>query len=251
MQPNLLILGGTVEASALARAVASLGIRAEMSMAGRVARHKPQPIPVREGGFGGAYGLADYIQRHNISHVVDATHPFAAQMSENAIAACQSSGAQLVAFTRAAWTEVAGDRWTHVPDLKAASATLDRSSRRVFLAIGRMHLEQFSDKTQHFYLLRLVDKPTEPLAFADHKVIVARGPFDPDADLSLLHDHDIDLVVSKNAGGSGAYAKIEAARKLGIEVVMIQRPKITPRHEVHSAEAVMTWLKGHKTDLGV
>lgn len=222
-----------------------------MSLAGRVATHKPQPIPVREGGFGGSDGLADYIRHKGFTHVVDATHPFAAQMSENAIAACASAGTELTAFTRAAWSQVSGDRWTHVPSIEAANAALSGDGRRVLLAIGRMHLNQFFDTPQHFYLLRLVDEPTAPLPFPDHAVIVARGPFDLDADLALLRDHNIDLVVSKNAGGSGSYAKIEAARQLGIDVVMIQRPEITPRRELHTVEAVMKWVQGHTSDLGV
>jgi len=222
-----------------------------MSLAGRVASHKPQPILIREGGFGGADGLAVYITTHQFTHVVDATHPFAAKMSENAIAACRISGVPLVALTRAPWTEVSGDHWTHVPDIAAAAANLGGERRRVLLAIGRMHLDQFFDTQQHFYLLRLVDEPPQPLPFRDHHTLIARGPFDLAADIALLRDHEIDLVVSKNAGGTGAYAKIEAARSLGIDVVMIQRPKITDRPERHSVTAVLNWLKGHETDLGV
>ena len=235
----------------MARKVSDAGINAVMSFAGRVETVKPQPIPTRVGGFGGAEGFAAYLKEHKITQVVDATHPFAAQMSRNALQACAAAGVPLAAFTRQPWLAVDGDRWTSVRSIPDAVAALNCPSRRVFLAVGRMHLPEFTVNPEHFYLLRLVDAPSKSLGFPKTEVIVARGPFALSDDLELLKRYQIDLVVSKNAGGSGARAKIDAARELGIEVLMIDRPDIPPRTELHDVEQVMGWLADQPTDLGV
>lgn len=237
--PNLLVLGGTTEASALAQALADAQIPATLSYMGRVERPKPQPIPTRIGGFGGIPGLIAYLQAHQITHVIDATHPFAAQMSTNAIAACAATGTPLLALTRPAWEPAPGDQWHRVPDIPAAVAALAGPPRRVLLAIGRMHLPEFAAQPQHHYHLRLVDPPAEPPPLPDHRITLDRGPFSAEADQRLLKDHRIDLIVSKNAGGTGSVSKLIAARALQLPVLMIDRPKLPPRRETHDmAEAL-------------
>lgn len=231
-----------MEASALARALAEAGIPATLSYMGRVERPKQQPIPVRIGGFGGVPGLVSYLRDHQVTHLVDATHPFAAQMSTNAVHAAAQTGTPLIALTRPAWEPGPGDLWTRVPDMAAAVAALKGPPRRVMLAIGRMHLAEFAAQPQHHYLLRLVDDPTEPPPLPHHSVIVDRGPFSTDADAALMRDHAIDLVVSKNAGGTGSVSKLVAARALGLPVLMIDRPQIPPRAIAHDVAAVLDWL---------
>lgn len=250
MIPNLLVLGGTVEATALCKLIDAAGLRATVSFAGRVARPARHPVPRRIGGFGGVAGLVEYLRDNSITHVIDATHPFAAQMSRNAVAACAQTGVPLVALTRAPWVAQAGDAWTHVPDIAGAVAALEGRARRVMLAVGRMHLVEFAPNPQHFYLLRLVDAPDMPPDFPDHHVLVSRGPFTTDADMALMRAHKIDLVVSKNSGGTGAYAKIEAARALGLPVVMIDRPSLPDRAELNAPADVIAWVHG-ATERGV
>ncbi|WP_299404979.1 cobalt-precorrin-6A reductase [uncultured Roseobacter sp.] len=251
MVPNLLVLGGTTEATALCRALAEAGLAGTISFAGRVKRPVRQPLPQRVGGFGGVAGLVSYLRAEKITHVVDATHPFAAQMSRNAIAACAEAGVPLVALTRAPWMAQEGDQWTSVQSIDAAVAALDRPATRVMLAIGRMNLPAFAPHPQHFYLLRLVDPPETPPPFPDHHIVVDRGPFDTQGDLDLMRSFDISLVVSKNAGGTGAYAKILAARALRLPVIMIDRPQVPERRELHSVQAVLDWVHHASTDLGV
>ncbi|MEW2916767.1 cobalt-precorrin-6A reductase [Ruegeria sp. ANG10] len=238
---HLLILGGTTEANALAKTVAEQGIPATYSYAGRVDNPRPQPLPVRVGGFGGTQGLVEYLRNHAITHVVDATHPFAAQMSRNVIAACRDTGLPLAALTRPAWTAQDGDRWLLVPDINGAVASLSGAPQRVFLAVGRMHLEDFAAQPQHHYLLRLVDEPSE-LPLPNYDVVVSRGPFTEADDQALMQRHGIELVVSKNAGGTGARAKLDAARALGVPVLMIDRPALPQRQELTSVTQVLDWL---------
>jgi precorrin-6A/cobalt-precorrin-6A reductase len=242
-----LILGGTSEASALARALADIGADAVFSYAGRTDAPVGQPLPTRIGGFGGVAGLVGYLRAEGIGAVVDATHPFAAQMSRNAVEACAVVGVPLIGLQRPEWRAEAGDQWIHVTDIAGAIAALPEAPARVFLAIGKQNLSGFAARPHH-YLLRLVDPPlAKPLP--DCSVVLARGPFDLAGDLALLREHRIEVIVAKNAGGSGAEAKIIAARQLRLPVVMIGRPALPARRVVGSVAEVMGWLA--HADLGV
>jgi len=239
---KILILGGTTEASALATALAEREVPALFSYAGRVQAPKPQPLPTRVGGFGGVAGLAAFLTEQRITHLVDATHPFAERMSRNAVVAASHSGIPLIALTRSPWAPQAGDRCTPVADVEAAVQALAGPPRRILLAIGRQQLAAFAAQPQHHYLLRLVDAPETPPPLPRHHIVLDRGPFTLDGDLALLREHGIQRVVCKNAGGTGAIAKLDAARRLGVPVVMIERPVPPPRREVHSVDAVLAWL---------
>lgn len=215
---------------------------AVFSYAGRVASPKAQPLPTRVGGFGGVAGLVQYLQEHNITHVVDATHPFAAQMSWNAFEACQQVGTDLVALTRPAWQAQAGDQWRHVAGIDGAVEALAGEAKRVLLALGKLNVPAFAAQPQHHYVLRLVDQLEAPPALPNHTIVVARGPFDVAGDRALMLEHGTELLVCKNAGGIGAEAKLAAARDLGVPVIMIERPNLPPRTEVATADAVMEWV---------
>ncbi|MFU1517125.1 cobalt-precorrin-6A reductase [Vreelandella alkaliphila] len=242
---KILILGGTSEASALASAVAKRGIPAIFSYAGRVNTPKPQPLPTRIGGFGGVNGLVTFLAQERITHIVDATHPFAAQMSSNVLAAAAQCGVKATAFTRPAWQPVTGDQWQSVASIDETVNALAGPPQRVLLAIGRMHLSAFAAQPQHHYVLRLVDPPTSPLPMPDVSTVIDRGPFTLEGDLTLLKNQRIQRIVCKNAGGEGASSKLTAARRLGLPIVMIERPALPPRHEVHRIDDMFSWLGDH------
>lgn len=226
----------------MARALAEAGMDAVYSYAGRTEAPVAQPLPVRVGGFGGVEGLVDYLRAKGISHLIDATHPFAAQMSRNAVEAAAATGIPLIALEREPWQAGEGDRWTHVADLPSAVTALGGGPRRVFLAIGRQNLDVFAVAPQHHYLLRLVDPPTEPLPLPRAEAVIARGPFDVAGDLALLKDHRIEVIVAKNAGGAGAEAKLVAARELGLPVILIDRPWVPERRVARTVPEVMAWM---------
>ena len=232
----------------LAAEIARAGIDAIYSYGGRTRAPADQPLPTSIGGFGGVSGLADYIRRENITHVIDATHPFAAGMSRNAVAACAETGAPLIALERAPWTRTTGDNWIETHDVNAAVAALPDAPTNVFLAIGRQHIAPFASKPQHAYTLRFVDPPEAPLPFAAD-VIVSRGPFTLQGELEMLRARAIAWIVARNSGGDGARAKIDAARMLGLPVIMISRPQLPGRLRVESVAEIMQWL-GHRTCLG-
>lgn len=228
----------------MAEALAVRGVEAVFSYAGRTDAPKAQPLPQRVGGFGGVAGLVEYLRAGGFTHVVDATHPFAAQMSAHAVAACAEVGVPLIALERPAWQAGPGDDWLDVADVEGAVAALPDAGARVFLAIGKQTLEPFAVKPANFYLLRLVDPPEGALPLARAKAVIARGPFTVEGDVALMRDHGITHVVAKNAGGAGAEAKLAAARALGLRVVMIGRPAIPARRVVGEVGAVLDWL-GH------
>lgn len=245
---RVLILGGTADANRLAQAVANdPRIDAVLSYAGRTENPTLPPIAWRLGGFGGVAGLVDYLRAESIARVVDATHPFAAQMSAHAVAACAVAGVPLLALERPPWQRAPGDYWIEVDDLKAAAEALGTAPRRVFLGIGRLHLKTFAAHSQHSYLVRLVDPPRAPLPLPDADVIVARGPFKRADDRTMLASYRAEIVVAKNAGGDSASAKIEAARDLALPVVMVRRPFMPARETVETVAEVLRWLGHGKT----
>ena len=244
-----LILGGTGDANRLADALVRETIDAIYSYAGRTQIPLGNSLPTRIGGFGGAVGLADHIRKERITHVIDATHPFAAEMSRHAVEACAATDVPLVALERAPWTRVTGDDWIEVADIDAAVAVLPEQRARVFLAIGRQHIAPFAARPQHAYTLRFVDAPEGALPLRDAEVIVSRGPFTLEGDRELMRSRGIDRLVARNSGGLGARAKIDAARELGLPVIMIARPALPERARVESVEEVLAWLS-HDARLG-
>lgn len=214
-----------------------------MSFAGRTAQLRLPPIPYRIGGFGGAEGLGSVLQAQQFAAVVDATHPFATRMSTNAAVACGRCHVPLAVFTRPAWKRVKGDDWIEVESFAAALDALGTEPRTVFLAIGRQELAAFRQGTPHRYTVRTVDPVDPDLLPVGASLIQARGPFDEAAELQLLQDRNIEIVVSKNSGGDATYAKIAAARELGLPVVIVRRPPPAAEGELHDVDAVLAWLE--------
>ncbi|HTQ70390.1 MAG TPA: cobalt-precorrin-6A reductase [Acidocella sp.] len=248
--PRVLLLGGTTEASRMASVLAEAGVEAIFSYAGRTENPLPQPLAQRIGGFGGVDGLAAYLRENAITHVIDATHPFAAQMSRNAVCACAQTGVKLLALERTAWVPGPDDDWRSVDTLEAAAAALPPAPGRIFLAIGKQGLSAFATRPEQFYLLRLVDAPAFPLPLPNTEIVLDRGPFTLANDLALLRRHRISLIIAKNAGGEGARAKLDAARALRLPVLMISRPALPARESVATPQAVLQWL-AHGAALGV
>jgi precorrin-6A/cobalt-precorrin-6A reductase len=246
-QMRILILGGTREASMLVQRLSEdVTFQPIVSFAGRTENPVLPPIPFRIGGFGGSDGLYHYLMAKKIDAVIDATHPFAVRISENASSACRRARVPLAAFTRPAWEQQAGDRWIVVDDVDAAVRTLAGRARRILLTHGRLQLSPFARLPQHTYIVRAIDRPVDIMALPRHRLILARGPFARGAEVQLMRDERIDVIVSKNSGGSSTYAKIEAARDLGIPVVMMRRPQTGVVAELFEIDAVMSWLDTHR-----
>lgn len=240
---NILILGGTTEARVLAGRLNEDGdVAVTLSLAGRTARPRPQGVPTRVGGFGGADGLARYLREKNIGVLIDATHPFADRISANAARAAEQAGVPLLALRRAQWTKVSGDRWIDVESVAHAVAALGAAPRRAFVSLGRNEIAPFSAAPQHSYLVRSVDPIDPPLAVPHAVYVTARGPFSEAEDRTLLEQHCIDIVVAKNSGGDASYGKIAASRALRIPVVMLRRPVLPDVESVGTIDDALSWL---------
>lgn len=241
---RVLILGGTTEASDLTRLLADdPRFETTLSLAGRTANPKVQPIQTRIGGFGGPDGLAAWLQQEKIDAVVDATHPYADQISSNAVTACTRLAIPLASIVRPAWQPQPDDNWLTVASTNVAADALGPESRRVFLSLGRQELGAFATRPHHHYIARTIDLPDDVALPPDIQFLFSRGPFNLSAETALLSHETIDVLVSKNSGGAATYAKIEAARTLGIPVVMIARPHKPSGYAMQNAEAAVAWLE--------
>ena len=225
---RLLILGGTGEARGLADAITErfgTGVEWTYSLAGRTNSPRTPSGQVRSGGFGGAAGLADYLRDGAFDGVVDATHPYARQVSANARAACSAVALPLLSMERAAWRPVRGDNWTVVPDLRTAAAHLHHGAHaRVFLTTGCSGLDAFGPLREVFFLVRLIEPPRDQLPLQRCQIIADRGPFTVAGEAALMRRHRIDLLVTKASGGPATSPKLLAARRLGTPVLMLRRP---------------------------
>ena len=251
-------MGGTGDAAELAARASQIAeIEVVSSLAGRTQQpFTPKTGTVRIGGFGGAAGLAAFLlvsgalgEDRPIDLLIDATHPFAAQISANAAVAAAECNVPYLMLVRPAWERVEGDRWIEVASHSEAAIALLGQSQRVFLTIGRQELAEFAGLDAIWFLMRAIDPPALNTPVPNGKLLLARGPFTLEDERKLLLEYQIDTIVSKNSGGGATYAKIAAARELGIPVVMVQRPQIPDVEQVAEVEGAIFWLIQHMSYL--
>jgi precorrin-6A/cobalt-precorrin-6A reductase len=242
---RVLILGGTTEARRLAQELAGdPSLEVTSSLAGRVAEPRLPAGRVRVGGFGGPEGLAAWLREQQVDALVDATHPFAGAISRNAAQAAADVQVPLLALRRPNWVAGPGDRWHSVGSLEEAAAVLPSLGRRIFLTTGRQGLAAFAALSELFFLARSVDAPAPPMP-ADIRILLARGPFTLDGERALLREHGIEVVVTKDSGGSATAAKLTAARERGLPVVVVRRPPAPPGVPVVADVAgAAAWVRG-------
>lgn len=224
MPDKILILGGTGEGAAAARRLTAGGTQVITSFAGRIGTLPDVPGRVRVGGFGGVQGLTDYLAAEGITRVIDATHPFATAISRHARAACAALGLPLERLDRPHWTKHPGDRWHWADDMAMAARMAPKLGRRILLTVGAGSLAVFAKSGGPLYVVRLIEAPRR-LPLRDYRVILGRGPFSLADEMALMRIFRIDLLVTKASGGPATEAKIAAARRLRIPVLLIRRPK--------------------------
>lgn len=240
---KILILGGTGDARELATRVAEMpGMEVITSLAGRT--HQPATFSetTRVGGFNGVLGLTDYLRQHHIDRLIDATHPFAAQISFNAATAAAVVGIPHLMVIRPPWKPELDDRWIDVNSYADAAAVLPQLAQRIFLTIGRLELPAFAHLRDLWFLMRMVDPPQPDAPTPPGTLLLERGPFSLESERSLLREYEIGAIVSKNSGGDATYAKILAARELRLPVVMVQRPPMPVGEQVGDIESACAWL---------
>ncbi|MBV9818874.1 MAG: cobalt-precorrin-6A reductase [Solirubrobacterales bacterium] len=240
----ILLLGGTAEARELAALLVARGAPVTSSLAGRVAHPRLPAGAVRVGGFGGPAALRRWLAEHGVAAVVDATHPFAERISISAASASRAAGVPLLRLQRPGWTAGRGDRWHWVDDLPAAAAAIPGLGRRVLLTTGRQGLEQFAAVDEAWFLVRCVDPPEAALPVR-HELLLDRGPYTLAGEGALLDTRAIDLVVTKDSGGSLTRAKLDAARERGVPVIVVRRPARPEAETVGDVRAALHWALAH------
>ena len=244
-EPGLiLVLGGTGEARRLADLLVTAGLDVVTALAGKVTRPRLPRGEVRIGGFGGAEGLAHWLRENAVSAVIDATDPFADEISTDAVHAATETGIPLLRLHRPPWAERPGDEWIRVPDTRAAAQVVAERFRRPMLTVGKQGASEFAGDTRGSYLIRCSEPPPGPLPHR-YLLVLDRGPFGEDSERTLMSRHRIDVLVTRDSGGDSSAAKLAAARDLRIPVVMVDRPEAPPAPEtVHSVDEAARWLVG-------
>ena len=239
---RILVLGGTGEARRLAELMVTAGLDVVTSLAGRVARPRLPRGEVRIGDFAGAEGLARWLLENDVSAVIDATDPFATDISDSAVRAAGETGTPLLRVDRPCWEPGDGDDWIRVPDMAAAARVVRERFRRPMLTVGKQGAVAFAGDTRGSYLIRCAEPPSGPLPHR-YLLMLDRGPFGVESERTIMARHRIDVLVSRNSGGQSSSAKLDAARELRIPVVMVDRPQVPRSAEtVPSVDDAARWL---------
>ncbi|MET3926491.1 cobalt-precorrin-6A reductase [Devosia sp. 2618] len=237
---KILILGGTAEARQLANRLVALGHDVTTSLAGRTQDPILPEGGLRMGRFGGIPGLAAYLRAAGIERLVDATHPYAGQISINAVAAARATGVPLVRYMRPAWEQAVGDDWMTVETAAEAARALPCNAD-VLLTTGHTGLEHFLERDDCQFVVRTIEAPA--VEMPRHATLLrTRPPYSVSDEMALMEREGTTHVVTKNSGGAQTAAKLEAARRLGVKVVMIERPAYGPALEVASIDAAVDAL---------
>jgi precorrin-6A/cobalt-precorrin-6A reductase len=243
-EKTILVLGGTVEARLIVKGIRTIFDESLVySLAGITSTPVLPTCEIRAGGFGGVSGLKNYIENESVVAIIDATHPYAAQMSTNVCVAATELSVPLLRFERSAWERQPKDNWHFVSSVREAALSLPNDGSKVFLAIGKKELDAFKAQIKDHFLIRSVEDvaPEDLPLFSS--VIQDRGPFPFDQEWMLLKEHEVSVVVCKNSGGHASYGKVEACRDLGIKVIMIERPPLPKVQTVEQPIQVTDWLE--------
>lgn len=239
---TLLLLAGTAEARRVAGGLAAQGTRAVASVAGVTRSPGALPLPTRVGGFGGAAGFVDYLTAQQITAVLDATHPFAARITDRTARICAGLAIPYLHLLRPEWVAEPGDLWTVIA-AEAEAATYVPPGATVFLATGRQTLDRFANLTGRRVLCRQIDPPTAAFPFKGGAFILGRPPFSVEHEAKLFADLGVDWLVVKNAGGTESRTKLTAARQLGLPVLMLSRPPLPDAARVETVAAALAWVR--------
>ncbi|MEL6689648.1 MAG: cobalt-precorrin-6A reductase [Pseudomonadota bacterium] len=242
---KVLLLSGTREARRLAAWLEQEKIEAIASFAGVTRSPELPQIETRLGGFGGEDAFRAFLLDQGITHILDATHPFAARMSHRSARVAAGMGIPYRQLLRPAWTPSDGDHWVSIAQEEQALDHIKPGSR-VFLATGRQTLDRFANLQESFLICRQIDPPERPFPFPNGEYLIGRPPFSVEDEEALFRKLRIDWLVVKNAGGEMSATKLTAARQLGLPVAMIERPPQPEGEKLQTVKEAQSWLLSQK-----
>jgi precorrin-6A/cobalt-precorrin-6A reductase len=237
---TLLVLAGTSDARKVLERLDSSYVIA--SLAGETRSPAELPAKTRIGGFGGVEGFRDYLATNGIRGVLDATHPFASVMTHTAAKVCADLKLPHVILQRQGWKPQVNDTW-HYVDSVEQTADLIPKGATVFLGTGRKTLPEFSCLAGRTLINRVIDTPNKPFPFKNGEFLVGTPPFPIAEEVAMFRAKAIDWIVVKNAGGDKSRSKLDAARELGLPVILIKRPKLPKAEIVKTVDAAVEWAQ--------
>lgn len=239
---KLLLLAGTSEARTLAEQLAEdPRVIVLASLAGTTRDPSPLPVETRKGGFGGERQQSEFLKNNDIEVIIDATHPFAARISARSQAICARLDLPYLQILRPGWSPVEGDCWQFVDTIEDAARAVPAGAT-AFLGTGRQSLGAFVEHDDATLYLRQIDPPSTPFPHTKGGYVIGKPPFAVDEEIRLFKDLGVDLLVVKDSGGR-AGSKLEAARELGLPVIMVRRPPQPPGEKVDSVDEALAWLE--------
>lgn len=237
---TLLVLAGTSDARRVLERLEGPDVIA--SLAGETRSPAKLPATTRIGGFGGVEGFRNYLITHNIRGVLDATHPFASVMTHTAAKVCGDLKLPHVILQRADWKPQTGDAWHFVDEVRETADLIPKGAT-VFLGTGRKTLPEFSCLSDRTLINRIIDTPEKPFPFENGEFLVGTPPFTIAEEVAMFREKRIDWLVVKNAGGDKSRSKLDAARELGLPVILIKRPKLPKAEVVETVDAAIDWVQ--------
>ena len=240
---RLLLLGGAFEARHIALALlreTGLSITVSIARAGRV----PQSYgwPTRIGGWGSDLAYKAWIRREGFAAVLDATHPFANQMSHRAAETSRELGLDHLRVLRPSWLPTPGDKWVFLNSEQEAAAHIPKG-KTVFVATGRRELDGLENMQDRQMICRIREPSMASFPFPDGDFLFQTGPFTVASEKELFRRRGVDWLLVRNSGGPGSWPKIEAARELGIPVAMLRRPPQPEVTKVQTVAEALAWVR--------
>lgn len=240
---KILILGGTAEARALSIALRQMG-GFDVTVSLRGLTNVPQAYAgsMKFGGFGGVEGLSAYLRDGQFEACINATHPFAAQMTENARLAATATGIPLLRLARPGWKRLPDDIWNEVESIESAVEAVGRDDI-VFLALGAQGSRPFARLAYARFVIRTSDPVPMEARWSNARYLTGLPNHESVLESDVFQENHVSLLVARNSGGDRGYAKIAAARSLGLPVVMIAPPKESGGRSVTCVPDAVAWLK--------
>lgn len=250
---RIMVIAGTGDARDILRSMAPMDVEIVATVTTRFGKELLESCPgieVHEGKLDGA-GMKDFIRKRGISCMVDASHPFAREASENAIRSCEESGIAYIRFERKS-TAMEGERVLRVKNFEEAAEAAAKCKGNIFLTTGSNHIHVFTrtipDFKSRLFVRVLSDSSRvakcEEAGLSAGNILAMKGPFSEEMNKAMFKHCNAKVMVTKESGETGGMAeKLQAAEKLGISVILIERPEVSYKQKVSTVEEVLQWVK--------